>query len=56
MALTDRDEAPLEREKAYEPPRAEDIETAHTQAEVAAGINTGSGGGPKGIEESDKWH
>lgn len=59
MALTDDRDEVREQETAYEPPRAEDIETAHTPAEVAAGLNAvgNSGGGAvQGVEESERWH
>ena len=44
----------------YEPPRAEDIDTTHSPAEVAAG-GTALGGSSsstlqQGVEQSDRWH
>ena len=40
----------------YEPPRAEDIDTTQTPAEMAAAVTVCETVLPSGLEESDRWH
>ena len=53
MALRASAEEPRGREQAYEPPRAEDIDTTDQPAETLALV---VGCVPRAVEESNRWH